>query len=387
MPSDRLCRFARVERETPYAAFDVDVAVRAYGRYLTALAGRGRVQFAVKARPEPQLLEALVRRGAGLDVASTNEIRTALAAGCPPELLSHSNVFRTEREIGEAFDLGVRVFCADSAAELARLRRSAPGASVILRLTCARDGSELPTSARFGSHATEAVALAQMADAIGLKAAGLTWHVGTQQTDLTQWRTAVEQAASVWSAIHRAGVTTLRVLNVGGGVPARYRRAVPTVETCTATILSAVDDHFGPAELEVVVEPGRSLVAEAGITVARVKSVLDRGGEITVVLDAGIWNAGLVECLLSDMEYPVHALDHAVDAPDRPVRLCGPTCDPLDELRALIPYRLPVALAPGDRVLIGSTGAYCASTTASDFCGYPPLPNHVLSARAMEVSW
>ncbi|MFF2083725.1 hypothetical protein ACFVVM_08100 [Nocardia sp. NPDC058176] len=357
--------------------------MHAYDRYLTALAGRGRVQFAVKARPEPQLLEALVRRGAGLDVASTNEIRAALAAECPPELLSHSNVFRHEREIAESFDLGVRVFCADSAAELTRLRRAAPGASVMLRLTCAPAGSELP---RFGCHATEAVALAQLADEIGLHVAGLTWHVGTQQTDPAQWRTAIEQAAAVWSAIRRAGIDGLRVLNVGGGVPARYRRDVPTVETCTATILAAVDDHFGPAEVDVVVEPGRSLVAEAGITVARVKSVLERGGGVAVVLDAGIWNAGLVECLLSGVEYPVHALDHPANAPDRPVRLCGPTCDPLDELRVATPYRLPVALAPGDRVLIGSTGAYCASTTATDFCGYPPLPNHVLPARAMEVS-
>ncbi|WP_278265312.1 hypothetical protein [Nocardia sp. AG03] len=386
MPSDRLRRFARLESETPYAALDIDAVEHAHDRYRTALAGRGRVQFAVKARPEPQVLTALLRGGASLDVASTAEIHLALAAGCPPERISHSNVVRDEREIAEAFALGVRMFCADSAAELTRLGRHAPGASVLLRLVCAPRGAALSMTARFGCGADEAVELARLAEGMGLDMAGLTWHVGSQQTDPSQWRIAVERAAGVWTAIRAAGVSSLRVLDVGGGIPATYRRAVPSVADCVATIFAAIDDHFDATDLDVVFEPGRSLVAEAGITVARVKSVVERDGLVRVVLDAGIWNAGLIECLLGDVEYPVEALDHAADAPDRPVVLHGPSCDPLDELRVTTPYRLPVALAPGDRVLIGSTGAYCATMVTPDFCGYPAPPLHVLPARAMEVS-
>lgn len=386
MPSDRLRRFAQLESETPCAALDIDVVEHAHDSYLTALAGRGRVQFAVKARPEPEVLAALLRRGAGMDVASTEEVRLALAAGCPPDRISHSNVIRDEREIAAAFALGVRMFCADSAAELARLSRCAPGASVLLRLVCAPPGAELPMTTRFGCDADEAVELAVLANGIGLDVAGLTWHVGSQQIDSAHWRIAVERAAGVWSAIHASGVTSLRVLDVGGGIPATYRRAVPSVADCVSTIFTAIDDHFGTTDIDVVFEPGRSLVAEAGITVARVKSVVERGGRVQVVADAGIWNAGLTECLLGDVEYPVEAVDHPVDAPDRPVVLRGPSCDPLDELRVGTPYRLPIALAPGDRLLIGSTGAYCATMAAPGFCGYPALPTHVLPARAREIS-
>lgn len=383
MPSDRLCRFARVERETPCAVLDLEMVEQAYDRYVAALGGRGRVQFAVKARPHGEVLAALVRRGASLDVASTAEVRLALAAGCAPERLSHSNVVRNEREIAEAFALGVRTFCADSAGELARLRRWAPGAQVLLRLACASAGADVPMTAQFGCDTVEAVELARGS---GLAVAGLTWHVGSQQTDPAQWEVAIEQAARVWTALERAGVGSLRVLNVGGGMPATYRRVVPSIADCADTVFAAIDTHFGGRELDVVFEPGRGLVAAAGAVVAGVKSVVERGGLVHVVLDAGVWNAGLVECLLSGIEYPVDAIDHPADAPVRDVVLCGPSCDPLDELRVATPYRLPVALAPGDRLLIGSTGAYCATMTAADFCGYPALPVHVLPARAMEVS-
>src|SRR5690606_28818291 len=131
------------------------------------------------------------------------------------------------------------------------------------------------------------VELARLAEGMGLDMAGLTWHVGSQQTDPSQWRIAVERAAGVWAAIRAAGVTSLRVLDVGGGIPATYRLAGPSVADCVATIFAAIDDHFDATDLDVVFEPGRSLVAEAGITVARVKSVVERDGLVRVVLDAG----------------------------------------------------------------------------------------------------
>ncbi|WP_336082798.1 ornithine decarboxylase [Nocardia sp. SSK8] len=386
MPSDRLCRFARIDRETPYAAFDLDAVEDAYDDYLTALDGRGRVQFAVKARPEPRLLAALVRRGASLDVASTAEIRLALQAGCPPERLSHSNIVRDEAEIAAAAELGVRLFTADSAAEITRLDRAAPGVSVLLRLACAPGGAQLPMSSRFGCGADEAVALADLAETVGLRVAGLTWQVGSQQTDPARWRSAIAHAARVWMILRAKGFRGLRILNVGGGMPASYRLPVPSIRECATVIRAAIGEHFGTEDLDVVVEPGRSLVAEAGITVTRVKAVLDRGERAHLVLDAGIWNAGLTECLVSGLEFPVHTLDHPAGAPTRPVVLCGPSCDPLDELRAENPYHLPVALAPGDRLLIGSTGAYCATMATTDFCGYPPVPQHTLTARLTEAS-
>lgn len=388
MLSDRLRRFARINCETPYAVFDIEAAEQAYDRHLAAMAPFARVQFAVKARPEPLLLELLSRRGAWLDVSSTAEVRLALAVGCPADRLSHSNVFRSEAEIAAAFDLGVRMFTFDSAAQLARLRRCAPGSSVLLRLAVPTGDARLPMSARFGCAPTEAVELAVSAAGVGMDVAGLTWHSGSQQTDPTCWRTAIAEAARVWQDIAARGVHSLRVLNVGGGMPASYRDAAVREPEWATVITTAVRDCFGTESPDVVIEPGRGLVAEAGITVTTVKAVVERADQVFVALDVGIWSAGLTEGAFGALEYPVEVIDHPAGRPCRPVVLCGPTCDPQDELRAANPYLLPASLAPGDRLIIGSTGAYSATTMADGFCGYPRLPQHILTADpalALEV--
>ncbi|SNQ49828.1 conserved hypothetical protein [Frankia canadensis] len=138
--------------------------------------------------------------------------------------------------------------------------------------------------------------------------------------------------------------------------------------------------HFGATDLpHLVIEPGRGLVADAGVTVSRVRAVLPREDGVTyVVLDAGIWNAGLVETL-GGIEYRVTAPDHPPDAPTRPVTLCGPTCDSLDRLIAREPYRLPRALTDGDRMAIWSTGAYATTLASVDFNGLPALALHTLA--------
>ncbi|MGO4647596.1 ornithine decarboxylase [Nocardia sp. 2YAB30] len=382
MPSERLRRFVGIRRDTPYAVFDVEAAERAYDRHLAAMDGLARVQFAVKARPEPELLAALSRRGAGLDVASAEEVRQACAAGCPPERLSYGNVFRTVEEIVYAYERGVRTFCVDSQPEIARLGRHAPGASVLLRLACVSEGALLPMSHRFGCAVEEAVGLAEYAAGIGLDVAGLAWHVGSQQCDLGQWSSAVANAAQVWTAVRGAGIRSLRILNAGGGLPAPYRTHELSLEDCAATISAAIARHFGRQLPEVIIEPGRSLVADAGVTVSAVKTVVERGERTYVILDAGVWNAGLVEAISCDIDYPVSSLDHDPAAPHRPVILCGPTCDPLDEIRAATPYDLPVDLGAGDRLMIGSTGAYCMTLAAVGFCGYPPLRQYTLPGQS-----
>ncbi|MGK5639409.1 hypothetical protein ACSNOK_14025 [Streptomyces sp. URMC 126] len=378
MAGSWLERFAADERHpTPCAGFDVDEALGAYDRLLAAFRGRVRVQYAVKARPDDELLSALARRGSGFDVVSPLEIERALGAGCPPRSLSCSNAFAGRDELAHARDRGVLVFTADTPAMIERLAAARPAASVFLRLAQEHvTGAAIPLGGRFGCPETEAVELALLAAARGLDVAGLSWHVGSQQSDPKQWERAVGSAARVARRLRRRGVDVPR-LNLGGGMPGTYRSRTPSVETYARVILAAVDAHFPPPhQPELVIEPGRALVADAGVTTASVKAVVRRPWGTYVVLDAGLWNAGLLDNLCG-IEYRITYPGHPDGRAVRPVTFCGPTCDSLDSLTAADSYRAPVGLAAGDRVAIWSTGAYCATSALVGFNGYPPVPQFV----------
>ncbi|MEU4213108.1 hypothetical protein AB0F13_24470 [Streptomyces sp. NPDC026206] len=374
--SSRLWRFLTTQRlPTPYSVLDIDTALLRHKQLVTATGGQLDVLYAVKANADPGLLSALAHVGCGMDVASPGELRQVLSAGCPADRVSYSNPFRSRDEIAFAHENGVRLFCADSPEEILRLAARAPGASVVLRLAHAGPGSMSP---RFGCSPHEAVELAALAVTHHLEVAGLCWHVGTQQTDPGQWRIACATGARVWAAIRERGAAgRLRVLNLGGGLPGTYRVPTPPLHVYARTITSAVTDCFVDPPDHTFLEPGRALVADAGATVSSVKAVMRRNGRTHVILDAGLWNAGLADSLYS-IEYAVTAVNHSPATPTHPVMICGPTCDTLDELSVGDAYRLPVDLAPGDRVAIWPTGAYCATNAAVNFNGYPPVTQHSL---------
>ncbi|GAA4803384.1 hypothetical protein [Streptomyces ziwulingensis] len=367
-------------RPTPYTAFDTGEAVAAYDRLVAAFRERTRVQYAVKARPDRTLLTALTERGSSLDVASPAEVEQALDAGCPPQDIACSNVFADARELAFAREQGVTVFTADSVAMTERLAAVCPGASVFVRFAHGHTaGAAQPLAGRFGCPESEAARLALHAVGGGLHLAGLSWHVGSQQYDPTQWERATARAARITRRLRPHGIT-VEHLNLGGGLPGTYRTDAPPVETYAEAILAAVDRHFPrPHQPRLVLEPGRAVVADAGVTVTSVKAVVDRACGTYVVLDAGLWNAGLLDNL-GGIEYRVTFPGHCEDAVTRPVTLCGPTCDPLDTFTAGRAYRAPVALVPGDRAVIWSTGAYCSTSTLVGFNGYPPVPQHVRAA-------
>ncbi|MGX8903830.1 hypothetical protein ACR820_00850 [Streptomyces netropsis] len=378
LPGTWLERFAADERHsTPRAGFDIGEAVAAYDRLLTAFQGRVRIQYAVKARPDHALLTALIRRGSGLDVVAPLEIEQALRAGCRPRHMSCSNAFADREELTHARSRGVTTFTADSSDMIERIADVCPKSAVFIRI--AQEDltrAAIPIAGRFGCQEDEAPGLALLAVRRGLKVTGLTWHVGSQQRDPTQWEQALERAARIVRRTDHHGVT-VRHLNLGGGMPATYRASTPSVETYASVILAAVDRHFPRhRQPRLIIEPGRALVADAGITTASVKAVVGRPWGTYVILDVGMWNAGLLDNLCG-IEYRITFPGHPSDCATQPVTFCGPTCDPLDCLNATTPYRAPLALATGDRVVIWSTGAYCSTSALAGFNGYPPLPQHV----------
>jgi ornithine decarboxylase len=237
--TDRIHQFLADRRpETPCLVIDLAVIEENY-RELQRNLPLARIFYAVKANPAPEIIGKLAELGASFDVASRGEIDLCLAAGAPAERLSFGNTIKKERDIAYAYEKGVRLFAFDSDAELDKLAAAAPGASVFCRILTDGQGADWPLSRKFGCAPSMAAALLLRARDRGLDACGVSFHVGSQQTALKAWDKAVGEAAKLFRRLREDGLD-LRLLNLGGGFPARYRTDVPAAPACADAVMKAM---------------------------------------------------------------------------------------------------------------------------------------------------
>ncbi len=369
--TDRIARFvAETRPETPYLVVDLDVVRRNYEALVQALPDTP-VYYAVKANPAPPVLALLARLGACFDAASVAEIDQVLAAGVTPDRISYGNTLKKERDIQRAYQRGVRLFAFDSPVELAKIARVAPGSRVLCRLITDNAGSDWPLSRKFGCTEAEAEELLWQAHAQGLTAEGVVFHVGSQQRDPRAWDGAVAACARLFRRLEERGLR-LATVNLGGGLPAPESPDVPEVGAYAQAMRQALLTHFGNHLPATMIEPGRGLVANAGVIHTEVILIADRGEAERrrwVYVDVGKFG-GLMETLDEAIRYPV--VSHRPGGPE-PAVLAGPTCDSADVMYEHTPCPLPQDLAVGDRLEIRAAGAYTASYSAVDFNGFPPL--------------
>lgn len=365
--SDRIRRFlAGQHPPTPFLVVDASVVterVREFSRELP----HSLLFYAVKANPEPAVLRAVLAAGGGFDVASPAEITACLAEGAPPAQLSYGNPIKKPADIAFAFARGVREFTTDAESDLAHLARHAPGAAVTVRMVVDGPASVTPFGRKFGCEPAEAVRLLRLAADLGLEPAGLGFHVGSQQPDPAAWDAGIAAAAKAFAEV------PFRRLNIGGGFGITYRAPVPSLATYAAAVRASLAAHF-PARLpELALEPGRAMVAGAGLIRSEVVLVARRDGHRWVYLDIGRYN-GLAETENEAIPYRFDAGDGARG----PVVIAGPTCDGDDVLYQHTPYELPLALEAGDTVDILDAGAYTASYSSVSFNGIEPLRTYCL---------
>ncbi|HEX4111768.1 MAG TPA: type III PLP-dependent enzyme [Stellaceae bacterium] len=370
--SDKTLRFlAEQQPATPCLVVDLEIVAEAY-RLLRHYIPLARVFYAIKANPAREILAMLDRLGSSFDVASRGEIDLCLHLGVPADRISFGNTIKKECDIAYAYEQGVRLYAFDSAAELDKLARVAPGARVFCRILVDSEGAEWPLSRKFGCSPEMAVDLLRQAKTAGLDPYGVSFHVGSQQTKLDQWDSAIGRAAHMFSLLAESDIT-LKMVNIGGGFPAHYRGDVPGVERYCNAVMAAITRHFGNDLPEIVVEPGRSIVGDAGVIETEVvlisqKSVGD--AKRWIYLDAGKFN-GLAETMDESIKYRIET--PADGGATGPVVIAGPTCDSADILYEKTDYRLPLALKVGDKVRILATGAYTASYASVGFNGFEPL--------------
>ncbi|ATR19932.1 Ornithine decarboxylase [Roseomonas mucosa] len=359
---------------TPCLVLDVDRVEENYRR-LQAAMPQSRIYYAVKANPAAPILDRLVGLGSSFDAASYEEISACLDAGAAPESISYGNTIKKESAIKAAFDRGIRMFAFDSEGELKKLARSAPGSRVYCRILVGNDGAEWPLSRKFGCEIEMAKALMIQAAELGLDPFGLSFHVGSQQTKTTAYEAAIAKAAMLFTDLQEAGVK-VRMVNLGGGYPVRYRAEVPEIDTFGAAIMGAMAQHFGNALPDIVIEPGRFIVGDAGVVSAEVVLVSRKAEDDPVrwvYLDIGRFG-GLAETEGESIKYDFRTPHDGED--EGPVTIAGPTCDSTDTLYEKSNYRLPLALDAGDRIELLATGAYVTTYASQRFNGFAPLAEH-----------
>ena len=361
----------KVQPATPCVVVDLDIVEQNYLTLARALEP-AQVYYAIKANPAPKILRLLARRGACFDVASRGEVDLCLSLGIDPARLSFGNTIKKQADIAYAFDKGVRLFAFDAEEELGKLAAAAPGARVFCRVLVAGSGAEWPLSRKFGCTPAMAASLLATARERGLDACGLSFHIGSQQTDLGQWDKVLGQIAALFAEIRARGVD-LRLVNLGGGFPSRYRQDVPSVEAYGAAVMAALRRHFPGNLPELIVEPGRGIVGDAGVIETEVVLVASKDAadpQRWVYLDVGKFS-GLAETMDEAIKYRL-TTPHDGGAVG-PVILAGPTCDSADILYERSGYSLPLALKAGDKVRILSCGAYTTTYSSVSFNGFAPL--------------
>ena len=377
MATQRILDFLATRRpDGPCLVVDLDVVRDNYLAFERALPD-SRIYYAVKANPAPQILRLLTSLGSSFDTASVAEIEMALDAGATPDRISYGNTIKKERDIARAFALGIRLFAVDSTEEVEKISRAAPGSKVFCRVLTDGAGAEWPLSRKFGCVPAMAVDVLRRAKQLGLEPYGVSFHVGSQQTDLSAWDRALSDARMVFAALADEGIV-LRMVNMGGGFPTRYLRDVPEAQAYGQAIFSSLRKHFGNRIPETIIEPGRGMVGNAGVIkseVVLISKKADNDNVRWVYLDIGKFG-GLAETMDEAIRYPI-ATAHEGEA-TAPCVLAGPTCDSADVMYEKTPYPLPLSLTIGDEVLIEGTGAYTTTYASVAFNGFEPLRSYVI---------
>ena len=339
-----------------YSRSALESALDEFQQELTGL--DSLVCYAVKANSNLAVLDVFARRGAGFDIVSGGELRRVLAAGADPRRIVFSGVGKTTAEMEFALDIGILCFNVESAPELERLNAVAVSlgktAPISLRVNPDVDARTHPYVStglkenKFGVAYEEARALYRRAASLpNLETCGIDCHIGSQLLDPAPFAEALDKVLVLVDQLAADGII-LRHVDLGGGLGIRYRNEeAPTVSAYLQPMLQKLKDR----RLQVLLEPGRRLVGNAGLLLTRVEYL--KPGEVK--------NFAIVDAAMNDLARPaLYGSWHDIVpvAPRRgdrrPWEVVGPVCESGDFLG----HGRELVLAAGDLLAVMSAGAY-----------------------------
>ena len=364
---------------TPCYVYSRATLERHYRAYETALAGQPNlICFAVKANSNLAVLDVLARLGAGFDIVSGGELERVIRAGGDPAKTIFSGLGKTEAEIRQALEVGIKCFNVESEAELERISALAQAlgkrAPISLRVNPDVDAGTHPYIStglkenKFGIASDAALAVYRHAATLpGLEIVGIDCHIGSQLTTVEPFLDAIDRLLIMVDTLADEGIT-LRHFDMGGGLGVPYDGEAPPLP---AELIDAVRGRFASRDLMLMVEPGRSIAANAGVFVTRVEYLKCNEHKNFAIVD-GAMNDLLRPALYGAWQKIVPVELRADDArPELSYDVVGPVCESGDFLGKDRPLRV----AAGDLLAVRSAGAY----------GFVMSSNYNTRNRAAEI--
>jgi ornithine decarboxylase len=342
---------------------------------------RVQAYYAVKANPDPAIVETLFRAGASFDVASMPEfnivhenIRKWPAKKRQTfiwDKIVYANPIKDNRTLAD-LDPYKPLVTYDNIEEVGKIKKFAPHAGLVLRVSVPNTGSMVELSSKFGASPGEAVDLIQAAFDAGLVVEGLSFHVGSQCTNYQNYVQALGIADAIFKEAWARGHKQVKILDIGGGFPAPYDPHVRPFAELAKVLNAEFDRMFGP-EIEIIAEPGRFMVATAATLIVEIIGKAVRNGKQSYYVNDGVYGT-FSGVLFDHCQYHFKAFKKGAT---EIVSVFGPTCDALDVISHA--EDLPVGLQLGDRLYSEKIGAYTIAS-GTNFNGMP-LPKVVAVGR------
>ncbi|MGA2496769.1 MAG: type III PLP-dependent enzyme [Tepidisphaeraceae bacterium] len=365
----KLKRLAK-EHGTPLFVVDHEQLRHNFGQFRKYLP-RVQPYFAVKANSLPEIVRTLYKAGSSFDVASMPEFDIVYEniKDLPDrerqayiwDKIIYANPIKSQATL-ERLDEYKPLVTYDNPAEIGKIRAHAPHAGLALRIKVPNTGAMVELSSKFGAEPGESVKLIRAAHDAGLIVEGLSFHVGSQTTNFENYVQAIHLARGIFDEAASRGFN-LKLLDIGGGFPARYDDEVKPFRSLASKLNRELDRLF--PNTEILAEPGRFMVATACTLVATIIGKAERGGKLCYYIDDGVYHtfSGII---FDHCKYPVRAFK---EGPRRICSVFGPTCDALDTIT--LAEELPENLELGDLVYSPNIGAY-SHASSTFFNGFPP---------------
>ncbi|QYJ78494.1 type III PLP-dependent enzyme [Shewanella acanthi] len=372
----RIEEFAK-DKATPFVVIDTSIISKQYDDMVNSFP-YANVYYAVKANPAAEILTLLKDKGSNFDIASIYELDMVMNVGVTADRVSYGNTIKKRQDVRAFYERGVRMYASDSEADLRMIAEEAPGSRIYVRiLTEGTDTADWPLSRKFGCQNEMAYELLVLAKELGLEPYGISFHVGSQQRDIGAWDSAIGKVKFIFDRLRDEHDICLKMINMGGGFPANYIDKTNQLGVYAEQITHFLKEDFGDDLPQIILEPGRSLISNAGILVSEVVLISKKSHtalERWVFTDVGKFS-GLIETMDEAIKFPIFT--HKQGELDKCV-IAGPTCDSADIMYEHYSYGLPNDLAIGDRMFWLTAGAYTTTYSAVCFNGFPPLKDYYL---------
>jgi ornithine decarboxylase len=361
-------KIEKFPHNTPFFLISKAKLVEKYKSFIKHFPGAS-IHYAMKANSEPELLKTLYEAGSSFEVASLHELEFLKPLNIPADRIIYGTSVKPLEHIKAFMEYGVDRFAFDSAPELEKIAAAAPGSRVYVRMSVNDAGSVFKFSEKFGTARENVVPLLVRAKDLGLIPYGISFNVGSQASNPRAWAEAMDSLIGPLKQLKDEEGIEVEMIDIGGGYPCMY--ASTDEEMMLEEIAEDFYESFKklPYKPQLILEPGRGIVAEAAVLVANVIARVDRKENTWLFLDAGTYN-GLFEAMSfqGSTRYKVKSLRTSYDSGESLFALAGPTGDSQDVITR--ESLLPTDTNVGDRLVFYNTGAYSLVATCL-FNGFP----------------